>query len=231
ATINTANSTASRTRWSIEMEIAGDDDGGYTRGVNGTFSFTPSPRWQLSLTPSYERLVYTQQYVNTVGGGRPETFGNRYVFASIKRNTLSTQVRAGFTLRPDVNIDVYAEPFAASGRYSDHGEQLVPRSRERLTYGTEGTTIERQDDGRLRVTVGDSSFTLANNDFLRRSFRSTIVLRWEWRPGSTLYVVGQQAQEDRFSAGTAGGVDLLRSFTDPGQSLFMVKMSYWLPVN
>jgi hypothetical protein len=230
-TVNTANSSSSRTRWSVQTRIAGDEDGGFTREVNGTFSFTPSPRWQLSLTPSYEHLLYTQQYVTTLSGGRPETFSNRYIFAAIERSTLSTQLRAGFTLKPDVNIDVYAEPFAASGHYSDHGELLAPRTRERLTYGTSGTTIERQADGRLLVTGAGAPLTLGNNDFLIRSFRSTIVLRWEWRPGSTLYVVGQQAQEDRFSTGTAGGVDLLHSFTDPGQSLFMVKMSYWLPVN
>ena len=59
----------------------------------------------------------------------------------------------GFTLRPDVNIDVYAEPFASSGRYTDFGELLRGGTRERLAYGTAGTTIERDSEGEWMVTA------------------------------------------------------------------------------
>ena len=84
-----------------------------------------------------------------------------------------------------MNLDVYAEPFAASGHYYDYGELLAPRSRERLKYGTSGTTLVVNEDGSQTVTADGSTFTLPNRDFNSLSFRSNVVLRWEWRPGST----------------------------------------------
>jgi hypothetical protein len=170
-------------------------------------------------------------WVATLGGGRPETYDQRYVFSYIDRRTLSAQLRVGYTLRPDVNVDVYAEPFAASGRYYDFGELLRPRTRARLLYGTSGTTITWLADGRRHVTEGAKAFTLRNTDFNVRSFRSNVVLRWEWRPGSTLYLVWQQnrrvseAFEDHVGPG-----DVFRSLTAPGRNFFVVKMAFWVPV-
>ena len=86
-----------------------------------------------------------------------------------------------------MTLDVYAEPFAASGSYSDIGELAAARTRLRRTYGSDGTTAARQGDGSLLVTDGAAAFTVRNNDFNVRSFRSNVVLRWEYRPGSTMY--------------------------------------------
>ena len=66
----------------------------------------------------------------------------------------------------------------------------------RRLYGTGGTQTAVESDGSLTVTDGAASFTLRNRDFNVRSFRSNLVLRWEWRPGSTLYVVWQQNREE-----------------------------------
>ena len=82
-----------------------------------------------------------------------------------------------------MTLDVYAEPFAASGAYRGFGELSVSRGRDLRMYGTDGTTLDRLPDGSYRITDGASTFTLSNRDFNRRSFRSNVVLRWEWRPG------------------------------------------------
>ena len=63
------NRATAQTRWSGAAEVGADEDGGITRRSNASFSFRPSPQWQLSMTPSYERLIYTQQYVTTLRGG------------------------------------------------------------------------------------------------------------------------------------------------------------------
>ncbi len=90
--------------------------GGIMRRASGTFSFRPGPRWQLSVAPSYERADRRSTVrVDARAAGRPETYGSRYVFAYIERSTFSTEFRMGFTLKPDLNLDVYAEPFASSG--------------------------------------------------------------------------------------------------------------------
>jgi hypothetical protein len=227
-----ANRNTANTRWSGSVTLSNNDDGGRTRRVSGSFAFRPGPRWQLSAGPYYDRTTEPQQYVGTIAGGRPETYGSRYVFAYIDRSTLSTEFRMGLTIKPDVNLDVYAEPFAASGRYYDFGELLAARTRDRLRYGTNGTAIETLEDGRRRVTDGASAFTLSARDFNTLSFRSNVVLRWEWRPGSTLYVVWQQDRSESETLGSYVSVaDMFNSLTARGSNFFVIKTSFWLPID
>jgi hypothetical protein len=231
ANVTVGNSPTSQTRWSGDVTVSGNELGGMVRSINGDFSYRAGPRWELSLAPYYVHSRDAQQYVTTLSGGRPETFGSRYIFAYIERTTLSAQLRTTFTLMPDLTIDVYAEPFAASGRYYDYGEVLKPASRERITYGTAGTTVELQPDGGRVVTAGNSEFTLSNSDFNVRSFRSNVVLRWEWRHGSTVYVVWQQNRESREAIGTRVGLtDLFGSLTERGTNVLLFKTSFWIPV-
>ena len=142
------------------------------------------------------------------------------------------------------------EPFAASGRYSRFGELTRPRARDLRLYGTDGTTFTTNTDGSITVTDSQvltagnpTQFTLPFNDFNVRSWRSNLVLRWEYRRGSTLYVVWQQnrsadvANGDLVSFG--GLVDPFRNrvgrygFDDPlvdhrMTNFFAIKINYWL---
>ena len=68
--------------------------------------------WRRAVAVTDFRLTDTQQYVTTLSGGRPETYNSRYVFAFIDRSTLSTELRMTLTLKPDVNLDFYAEPIS-----------------------------------------------------------------------------------------------------------------------
>ena len=139
------------------------------------------------------------------------------------------QGRVSYTFRPDMTLDVYAEPFAASGRYDGLGELAVSHGRDLRMYGQDGTTLERLPDGSYRVTDGPSTFTLANPDFNVRSFRSNVVLRWEWRPGSTLYVVWQQNRASSVREGQHVGVrDLFGSLSAPGDHIFAIKTTVWI---
>jgi hypothetical protein len=225
-----ANAVSSETRWIAAGTAMADEDGGYVRRASLLFSFRPVPRWQLSVEPAFDRTNDVQQYVTTLDGGRPESYGRRFVFAAIDRTTLSSEIRMGVTLRPDLNIDVYGEPFASSGRYAQFGELLRGGARERLAYGAQGTLLARDANGDLHVDTGSGSFTLANPDFAVRSLRSNVVLRWEWRPGSTLYLVWQQDHERRdVTRARAGFDDLVGSFAIPGRTLLAVKSAFWLP--
>jgi hypothetical protein len=226
------NRPSARTRWFSRVFVNTDEADGVNAGVSGTLSFRPGARWQLSINPSYVRQTDSQQYVSTLSGGRDETYGQRYIFAYVDRSTWSTPLRMSFTLKPDMNIDFYAEPFAASGRYFDYGELAAAGARIRRLYGTGGTTITLQPDGSRRVTDGAAAFTVRNSDFNVRSFRSNVVLRWEYRAGSTLYLVWQQDRRAAETIGDRVGItDMFRSLTAPGSNFFAVKMSFWLPVS
>jgi hypothetical protein len=178
------------------------------------------------------RETLTQQYVDTVARTGPETYGQRYIFSFIDRTTIVTQFRLNFTFKPDLTLEVYAEPFAASGDFYRHGELRTPRTRDMLRYGEDGTAVEDLPDGSIRVHDGPDTFTIRNEDFNVLSFRSNVVLRWEWRPGSTVFVVWQQDRlseevtDEEVSAG-----DLFQSFTAPGTNFFVVKASFWIPIN
>lgn len=229
--LNFGNRASNRTRISASAFHQVNDDGLTVNRVTGMFSVRPGPRYQFSVTPFYDRITEPQQYISTLSGGRPETYHNRYVFAFIDRSTTSMEFRLGLTLRPDLNLDVYAEPFAASGHYYDYGELLTPGSRERLKYGTSGTSLVINPDGSQVVTAGSSTFNLRNRDFNTLSFRSNVVLRWEWRTGSTLYVVWQQDKSDSEVLGTRVSIDdAFRSVTAPGANIFLIKTSFWIPV-
>lgn len=220
-----------RNRWTGRVYYGENELGGQTYRLSGSVSFRPGPGWQVSVDPNYLRDKYPQQYVATLEGGRPETFGRRYVFGFIDRSTLLAQVRVSYTLKPDLTLDLYAEPFAASGRYLRFGELAAPRSRVLRGYGTDGTTVTANPDGSRTITDGARSFTLGNADFNVRSFRSNLVLRWEWRPGSLLFVVWQQDRSDEVERGAlVGPGDLFDSFRAPGDNVFAVKASFWLPI-
>lgn len=183
------------------------EDGGLTVSAESAVAVRPSPQWQLSVGPSYVREVDTQQYVDTLGGGPAETFGRRYVFGHLDRSTWSARIRLNYTFVPDLNLDFYAEPFAASGRYESLGVLAAPRTRIRTPLPLDAQPSE---------------------DFEIRSFRSNLVLRWEWRPGSFLFLVWQQNRSSEIvgrSRASVGG--LLDSFGDPGDHFFAVKATLW----
>jgi hypothetical protein len=120
-----------------------------------------------------------------------------------------------------------AEPFASSGRFHSFGELLVPRGRDMLAYGTNGTSIARNADGSHTVTAGTQTFTIDPQDFNVRSFRSNVVLRWEWRLGSTMYLVWQQDRSGDRPIATARPSDLWDALNASGNNFFAIKVSYW----
>jgi hypothetical protein len=231
ASLQISNRNAAATRGTVDLEYGRNEDGGSALAINGEITVRPTPRWQLSVRPGYERGVDDQQYVSTLDGGRPETFGRRYVFAFIDRSTISSEIRLNYTFKPDLSLEFYGEPFAASGRYDRIGELAEPGSRARRIYGTSGTEAVLDPDGSLAVTDGASRFTLPNRDFNVLSFRSNLVLRWEWRPGSTFYVVWQQDREEAAVRTERVGLrDLFGSIRSSGDNVFAIKTTFWLGV-
>ena len=151
------SSDATETRGDAAFEYGRNEDGGLTFVLESELTMQPSPQWQLSISPAYEREVNTQQYVSTLAGGSAPTYGGRYVFAHVDRSTYSMQVRFNYTFKPDLTLDFYGEPFAASGRYSHFGE-LRPRDAPSALWhrGDVADDAGRRQalvtDGRLRAS-------------------------------------------------------------------------------
>ena len=217
--------------WATHLQYQNDELGGWVLAPSGGFWVRPSGRWSLSVNPAYRREVNPRQYLNTLEGGHDATFGRRYLFSFIERSTLSARIRLDYSLNPDLTVELYAEPFAASGRYYDLGELSAASTGALRTYGTDGTTLERGADGSLNVTDQGDTFSIANPDFNVRSFRSNLVLRWEWVRGSTLFLVWQQDRSERTTDGRlVRPSELWDSFTGSGRNVFALKINYWLLV-
>jgi hypothetical protein len=219
-----------RTGWGVDVSASSDDNGGYGSNLELSFSARPGTQLELSIDPEWSRQRDARQYVRSEDGGRAATFGTRYVFSTVDVSEISARLRANYTFTPNLSLETYAEPFASSGAFHSFGELLAPRSRELLRYGTNGTTIVRNSDGSHTVTDGAASFDIDNEDFNVRSLRTNAVLRWEWRPGSTLYVVWQQDREGERAYRLARPRDLFDAFSTRGDNIFAVKLTYWLPL-
>ena len=224
------NPFGARTGWRVNGGYSVDEFGAWRRNVSGQITLRPSPRVSVSAEPTLQSGTEPRQYVTRVPGGT-RTYGNRYLFAFIDRTTISTRFRANYAFSPNLSLEAYAEPFVASGRYSRLGELSAPRSRLLREYGTDGTTITADSVGTLTITDGASTFTVGNRDFNVLSFRSNMVMRWEWVPGSTLFVVWQQNRRAADAFGDPARTrDLLRTTRASGDNFLAVKVSYWLPV-
>ena len=115
-----------------------------------------------------------------------------------------------YTITPQLTIQSYAEPFVSAGAYSRFKELVDGRA-------------ARYADRYAPFAYG------TNPDFNYRSFRTTNVLRWEYKPGSALFVVWQQGREDTLEQGRFRfGRDFGGVFDAPGRNVFLVKLSYWI---
>jgi hypothetical protein len=232
--IRLASKFGGKTSWNGRVYYGEDELGGETYRLSGELSIRPSTRFQFTATPNYLRGISPRQFVTRfTGGGPAATYGTRYVFARIDQSTFLMQLRANYTIGPDLTFELYGEPFAASGRYYGIGELARARSYALREYGTDGTTLVRQSNGNYIATDNGGTDTLRinNPDFNILSFRSNAVLRWEWRPGSTLYLVWAQ---NRFGFDPRGRLvgfrELKDSFGAEGDNFLAVKVSYWIPV-
>jgi hypothetical protein len=226
--IGLSDSFSSPVQWSLDGELYGDDFGGWGGTASASLSLPISSHLLFSLTPGFSRSDNVRQFLTSIPGGSDATYGRRYIFALLERNEIYSQVRLEYSPVPDLNFELYVEPFTSSGRFHDPGEHAAARSDSLRVYGTDGTTITPGQDGSLRIQDGDDAFTLWNYDFSVRSFRSNAVIRWEWRKGSSLYLIWQQNRWAWDSLGAPVGPDgLWDAVGDPGEHILTLKLSYW----
>jgi len=219
-----------QTFWRVNGGYGTDEFGATRTNVGGQITLRPSDRVSLSVEPGWQSGIDPRQYVTRIVGGT-RTYGSRYIFGAIDRTTISTKLRLNYTFTPNLTLEGYSEPFLASGQYGQMGELSAPRSRLLREYGTDGTQVTIDSSGLRTITDGASSFTISNRDFHVLSFRSNVVMRWEWQPGSTFFVVWQQNR--RTNENFAGAVrinELLQTTRAAGDNFLSVKFSHWMPV-
>ncbi|HSN25157.1 MAG TPA: DUF5916 domain-containing protein, partial [Kofleriaceae bacterium] len=169
----------------VELDASETQQQGVIATANLTLRATPALR--LDLSPSFTRVQTHRQYVTTLG--------DQVIFGYLHRTDAALEMRATWSLSPDLVFTLYAQPFLSIGNYAALGQLAAPGSYDVDWFAAGAEPVARPD---YRVL----------------SLRSTAVVRWEFRPGSILYVVWQQARADEH-------------LSQNGVHTFAVKLSYW----
>ena len=183
-------------------------DGGRSTGFNVSPSvdFRVSTQFRASLGISYSHDVNDWQFHGTV----VDSTGTHYTFAHLDQKTASVSFRVDYTASPTLTVQAYAAPFVSKGPYSNVRELSIPRAERYVDRFKPYSAVPRQENF--------------------KAFNSNVVLRWEYRPGSTLFVVWSQGRVDQNDVDTSRPMtrDFRRLFDQHPQNTFLVKVSYWL---
>jgi hypothetical protein len=220
------------------IQFARNYEGGFGSNFSTSARLKPASNVSVTFGPSYNLTTGVQQYVTSVADPTATLFyGRRYVLSSLTQKTLSLDTRLNVTFTPNATLELYAQPFIASGDYFNFKEFDAPRKSHKSIYGMDkGTIVPTISGGREVSYVIDpdaagpaAPFTVSNPDFNFRSLRGNAVFRWEYLPGSTLYLVWTQERTDGSEVGNFDfGRDRAALLAAHPDNIFLVKLSYWL---
>jgi hypothetical protein len=242
-----------RKPWQVFVGGNASDNQLHAFFVNGFVDFTwrPATTVSLSLAPSWFRGITRQQpLMNLADTLNPAMYGRRYVFGEILQQSVDATLRVNVTFSPTLSVQLYTQPFVFAGGYRRFKELTRPGTTDYLVYGeapgstrVDGCGLDAQ--GALTPCAAGQRATLhqldpdgpgpraaallADPDFTSRSLRGNAVLRWEYRPGSTLFLVWTTSCSAFVSEATfRPGRDMEHLCAGPSDNVFAVKLNWWL---
>ena len=221
-----------------------NSDGDCSHDLSVSLQVQPRSNVSVSLGPSISHSETGYQFVGSYADPTPGNFyGNRYVFSHLTQNAVSMDTRLNVTFTPTMTLELFMQPLIASGDFSRYNVFAAPRSGQRLEYGRDFGAVWVQPASNpaansAQIVLDADGDTLANNNTFRfadptftfRSLRGNAVLRWEYRPGSTLFVVWTRSSQipDVPRGNIQFSDDASALFQGPSENIFLIKMTYWL---
>ena len=158
------------------------------------FNYQPFDAFNLSVSSEYEENPNRTQYVGEYDfKGAP-----RYITANIDQRTFSTSIRFNFSINPNLSIQYYGQPFISQGTYTDFNyvnNSIAENLNERVTLFTPNQISQHKINKAYLIDEnldGNIDYEIDDPDFSFVQFRSNLVLRWEYIPGSEIFLVWSQ---------------------------------------
>jgi hypothetical protein len=212
---------------------------GFYHNANLSLTLRPISSVSVSFGPAYafnsDRAHWIDNFTDPFASA---TYGRRYLFSDLVYKELSAQLRVDWTLTPALSFQLFVQPFVSSGNFSNFKELDRSRSFDFRIFGKDGSTIIRNvnADGSIGSYDLDPdgsgpapAMNVSNPNFNYVSLRGNAVLRWEYMPGSVLFLVWTQSRSDNVVDGTFalnGSFDRLVS--SKPDNIFMLKLTYWI---
>lgn len=191
-------------------------------------SYQPIDRLKLDIETNYGISKNKLQYFSEENINKK----SEYFLAEINQNTLKIEFRASYNLTPDLTLQYYGQPFISSGEYSHYKRATNTTAdnyynRYEKVQPDEDNNLDLDGDGEIDVEFGDPDFKVVY-------FQSNMVLRWEYLPGSTLFLVWTQSRDegdfDRDQLPFDFDEDFNQMFRIFPHDIFLVKLSYRIPI-
>ncbi len=224
-------------RKSVNFELeafSSVSDDGYSQNDNYELSlnFKPGSRLGISLDPFYSKNRDNLQYVDET-----EYLGqSRYLFARLKQETIGFVLRLNYSYTPELSVQYYGQPFISSGGYSLYKRITNPKAEklsdrftgidQTLSYDADEElyNVDENEDG-----MDDYSFGRPDFDFMQ--FRSNLVVRWEYLPGSLIYLVWSQGRNEFENNGRLRfNKNITSLFDTHPENIFLIKFNYWFSI-
>ena len=209
--LGTYYDTDGKARWFYFVEV-----GTYQQPSENSYNFYADPgvEWKpasnvsIRVGPHYDQVRENAQYVTTVADpSAVNTYGNRYVFAMLDQRTIAANIRLNWAFNPTMSLQFYGQPLVSMGEYTNYKSLARPDS-----YEFEPYPIPNGSD-----------------DFNFKSLRGNAVFRWEYRPGSTLFLVWthERVNGDPIDGSFNFSNSFNELWTEPADNIFLAKLTYY----
>jgi hypothetical protein len=233
--INSRIGFSTDSRKKLTLSVYANGSKGFENNSNSVYtevdiSYKPSNYIVFTISPGYNKSYSQLQYVTqTDFNGNP-----RYIFASINQKTISTSFRVNLNLSPNLTFQYWGQPFVATGKYYDHKFIMQPMadsyhsrfwtySPGQISYDGSQYNVDENVDGKTDYTIGKSDFNV-------KQFLSNLVVRWEYSPGSTVFLVWSQTRSYYTDSGQMDFFnnvgDLFNKGKNVPHNVFLIKFSY-----
>jgi len=223
--------TDSRKKIELELGLRHSvtfEGSGYNFSLQPEITYKPVNTLSLSFNPSYMKSYDELQYIDQTSYGNQ----TRYIYGSIDQKVVSMSFRVNFNLSPDLTLQYWGQPFVATGKYyefkyitdpmaSDYHNRFSVYSPSQIKeVNNERYELDENIDG-----ITDYGFD--KPDFNFREFLSNFVLRWEYNPGSAMYLVWSQTRSTSNNSGMMNySNDIEELFSEKPHNVFLLKFSY-----